>query len=69
MIKEVWRDTDGAVINIGPWDYRVETDDDGVEAATNPPPYGATCSDEEIVVGWDGGLYAADDPRKEGQVK
>lgn len=64
MIKEVWRDTNGVVINIGPWDYRVEIDESEVEFVTNPIPAGATSAEEVVVIGWDGGLYAADDPRQ-----
>ena len=64
---KVIRDIDGKVINIGEWDYCYSTEfgenGDEVFVATNPMPAGATESDEEVVTGWDGGLYAADDPR------
>ncbi len=55
-IMTVIRDADGRVINIGPWD----------EIASGPLPAGATQADEAVVIGWDDGLYAADDPRRLG---
>lgn len=51
---KIYRDSQGKCINIGEWDYK-----DGL----NPLPSDAIESDEEVVVGWDGGLYAHDDPR------
>jgi hypothetical protein len=49
----VIRDTNGNVINIGPWD-----DKGGV----NPLPAGATQSDESVVTAPDGGLAVSADP-------
>ena len=52
---KIYRDAKGICINIGEWDHN-----DGL----NPLPTDAVESDEEVVVGWDGGLYVHDDPRK-----
>ena len=52
---KIYRNAQGDCINIGDWD-----DDKG----SNPLPDDAIESDEEVVVGWDGGLYAHDDPRR-----
>jgi hypothetical protein len=52
---KIYRDSEGKCINIGEWD-----DKDGL----NPMPIDAVESDEEVVTGWDGGLYAHDDSRK-----
>jgi hypothetical protein len=52
---KIYRNAQGDCINIGDWD-----DNEGL----NPLPSDAVESDEEVVVGWDGGLYAHDDPRK-----
>jgi hypothetical protein len=51
---KIYRDETGKCINIGEWD-----DKDGL----NPLPSDAVESDEEVIVGWDGGLYAHNDPR------
>lgn len=63
----VVRNAEGRPEHIGEWDYVYITElgQDGEELhfATNPFPEGATQSDEEVVVGFDGGYYAADDPR------
>lgn len=61
---KIYRDSTGAVINIGDWDYCVEIADDGAVIVSNPLPVGAVESDEEVVRGWDDGLYAHDDPRR-----
>jgi hypothetical protein len=50
----IYRDKDGSLINIGKWE-----DMDG----TNPLPDGAYSEEAEVVTGYDGGLYLADDPR------
>jgi hypothetical protein len=57
----------GIVINIGDWDYGLVEVDHGLTDITNPLPEGAVESDEEVVTGWDGGLYLHDDPRRLGQ--
>jgi hypothetical protein len=51
--RVVVRSADGKPINIGPWD-----DQGGLD----PLPEGATSASETVVTGYDGGLYAADDP-------
>jgi hypothetical protein len=51
----VVRDAHGAPINIDAWDD---------QGGLNPLPDGATSADETVVTGWDGGLYAADDPAR-----
>ncbi len=76
-MRLVIRSADGAIINIGPWDHQIEPlyeerfDEDGEptlvligEATRNPLPEGAYEDEAEIVEGWDGGLYAADDPNR-----
>jgi hypothetical protein len=60
---KIYRDAQGKCINIGEWDFQVAVVD-GVETIQNPLPQGAMESDEEVVVGWDGGLYVHDDPRR-----
>ncbi len=54
---KIIKDKDGNLINIGDWN-----DNQG----QNPLPQGATEYDEEVVTGYDGGLYLADDPRRIG---
>jgi hypothetical protein len=56
---KIYRDAQGKCINIGEWDYRI--DDNG--NSTNPLLDGAVESDEQVIVGWDGGAYVYDDPR------
>lgn len=51
---KIYRDKDGNCINIGDWD-----DKEGL----NPIPDGAYEDEAEVIKGWDGGLYVADDPR------
>lgn len=67
---KVIRDKEGKVINIGEWDFQksIITEDDGSEYVVigNPFPDGATESEEDVVTGWDGGLYVDGDPRSEG---
>lgn len=67
-VMKVIRDADGRVINIGEWDYLYAEIEPGKDpVATNPLPDGATESDEEVVTGWDGGLYVKGDARAEGR--
>lgn len=65
MRKLVWRDTDGTVINIGPWDYAIRATvvegPDEADRVGNPLPPGATSALEEVVRRADGGWAAADD--------
>lgn len=67
---KVIRDRDGNIINIGEWDYQTEeyTDDNGLtqKVISSPYPEGATEADEEVITGWDGGLYVKGDPRVNG---
>ena len=62
---KIYRNAEGKCINIGDWDYQVEIVD-GVEITRNPFPEGATEHDAEVVTGYDGGLYLADDPKRLG---
>lgn len=54
---KIIRNKDGLLINIGDWD-----DQEG----KSPLPEGATEHDAEVVKGYDGGLYLADDPKRLG---
>lgn len=67
MKMKVFRDADGVVRNIGEWDTMTETysDEDGrkIKNVHNPIPEGYIESQEEVVRGPDGGLYASGDPR------
>ena len=63
MIKTVIRDKDANVINIGDWDYDTKPNEFGEIVAMNPLPDGAYEDTARIIVGWDGGLYEASDPR------
>ncbi|EFN7990808.1 hypothetical protein ABHD38_25090 [Enterobacter cloacae] len=69
-MMKVIRDVNGKVINIGDWDYRIHIepmpDGSEMEVTGNPYPEGATENDENVIVGWDGGLYVEGDPRAEG---
>lgn len=62
-MMKVIRNADGVVINIGDWDFMYDMAEDGRLIANNPMPSGTTEQDEEVIVGWDGGLYALDDSR------
>ena len=59
---KIYRDAEGKCINIGEWDYQVETFT-GTNIAKNPLPDGAYEDEAEVIVGWDGGRYLHDDPR------
>lgn len=70
MMVKVWRDASGDVVNIGEWDYAVESlpvadpGPDGarfVDVATNPVPAGVSWQVEEVFQREDGGLAAAAD--------
>lgn len=54
MILPVYRDSNGKVINIGPWDFLIEKDDKGNDVITNPIPAGLTVTNENIVELQDG---------------
>jgi len=56
-IMKIFRDKNGALINIGEWD-----DCKG----TNPLPEGSYEDEVDVVEGYDGGLYLTTDPRKDG---
>ena len=59
---KIYRNADGQCINIGDWDYQIQIVD-GIEIISNPLPDDAVESDEETITGWDGGIYAHDDPK------
>jgi hypothetical protein len=50
---KIYRDQDGTVVHIGEWCHE-------------NIPSGWQEDQAEVVVGWDGGLYLADDPRRLG---
>lgn len=54
---KVYKDADNNLVHIGDWD-----DQNGL----NPIPDDWTETTADIVTGYDGGLYASDDPRKDG---
>lgn len=60
----VFRNADGDVINIGPWDYMEvpevnETNGEVLFVVKNPLPGGSSSMEEDVVVRDDGGLAAA----------
>jgi hypothetical protein len=62
-MTKIYRDASGKCINIGEWDLKIDfTLPDG-ERITNPIPEGAYEDQAEVVTGWDGGLYLADNPQ------
>jgi hypothetical protein len=56
---KVIKSADGVLLNIGDWDFEIDKDGQ----PQNSMPLGAVETEEEVVVGYDGGLYLADDPR------
>jgi hypothetical protein len=58
---KIIKDANGAIINIGEWQFGHQ---DETGAWSNPMPDGAVEDTADIVEGWDGGLYASDDPRR-----
>ena len=70
MKMTVFRDENGQVINIGPWNYMempVVDEENGelTWVQHNPLPETATSQDEDVIIADDGGLYVVDDPRSE----
>lgn len=75
---KIYRNATGQCVNIGEWDYcasieqQIVLNEDGdevlvdVQIIRNPMPEGLIESDEEVALGWDGGLYAHDDERQHG---
>ena len=63
---KIIKDKDGNLINIGDWDYKIDESLPEDERIKNPLPEGATEHDAEVVTGYDGGLYLADDPKRLG---
>jgi sulfur relay (sulfurtransferase) DsrC/TusE family protein len=63
---KIIKDKDGNLINIGDWDYKIDESLLEDERIKNPLPEGATEHDAEVVTGFDGGLYLADDPKRLG---
>ena len=59
---KIIKDKDGNLINIGNWDFKVDEN----QRVKNLLPEGATEHDAEVVTGYDGGLYLADDPKRLG---
>jgi hypothetical protein len=55
---KIIKDKDGSLINIGDWDDL---------KGSNPLPEGATEHEAEVVIGYDGGQYLADDPKRLGK--
>jgi hypothetical protein len=56
---KVIKSAQGVLLNIGEWDF--EIDNEG--RVWNPMPSDAIETEEEVVDGYDGGLYLADDVR------
>lgn len=56
---KIYRNAQGTCINIGEWDFLLDENN----IARNPLPDDAVESDEQVIVGWDGGRYIHDDPR------
>lgn len=64
QVEQVIRDGRGRLINIGTWEYMVETDPDtGATVAHNPLPDGAVVTYEDVVTRGDGARFLATDPR------
>lgn len=67
-MKKIIKDSNGTIINIGEWDYQTDTvtNEEGKDIVVhlNPMPEGAYEDTAEVVQGWDGGLYEANDPRR-----
>lgn len=63
---KVYRNSRGEVRNIGEWEFLAGVDDEGNEFIRNPIPETYTVSDEEVIEGWDGGLYVDGDQRAVG---
>ncbi len=61
MIKECVV-LDGKIINIGPWDYQVESDESGVEVIGNPVPEGATTEHRDFEYDPDSGWHEVGAP-------
>lgn len=59
---KIIKDKDENLINIGDWDFKIDVS----QQIQNPLPEGATEHDAEVVTGYDGGLYLADDPKRLG---
>ncbi|HGV3853617.1 TPA: hypothetical protein ACNG1O_003293 [Escherichia coli] len=69
-MMKVIRDAEGKLLNIGDWDYlrrpALTPEGEEIEVVNNPYPEGATEGEENVIVGWDGGLYVEGEPRAEG---
>jgi len=62
-MMKIYRDSHGNCINIGDWDYMIDETLPESEQIKNPLPEGAYEDQADVITGWDGGLYLADDPR------
>jgi hypothetical protein len=60
---KIIKDKNGNLINIGDWNFKLNEN----QEIQNPLPKDATEHDEEVVTGYDGGLYLADDPKRLGK--
>lgn len=49
-LAQVWRDAEGSVINIGPWDFMYLAVDADTIVVTNPVPTGAYSEMAEIEI-------------------
>lgn len=56
MVKRIYRDSNGNVINVGEWQRIDAVAEDGTVYQTNPIPSGTTFSDEEVEIRSDGSL-------------
>jgi hypothetical protein len=61
---KVYRDAQGNLINIGEWDECRVEDEHGNIVVKNPMPAGTVESDEEVLIGADGGKYIKTDYAK-----
>jgi hypothetical protein len=60
---KIIKDKNGNLINIGDWNFKLNEN----QEIQNPFPEDATEHDEEVVTGYDGGLYLANDPKRLGK--
>lgn len=51
----------GEIINVGPWDYQLTTDEDGTQVINNPIPDGAIEEDVEYTLDARGRIRKVDD--------
>jgi hypothetical protein len=56
MVKRIYRDLSGVVINVGEWQYIHAIAEDRTVYVTNPIPSGSIISDEDVEVLPDGSV-------------